>query len=246
MTILAKSKLTTVDFPSPYYSSRCGKRIDRITIHHAAGVVSAKTLGLIFQSTGRNGSANYGIGNDGQIGCYVDECYRAWTSGSAENDQRAVTIEVSNCQMGGTWPVSDKAYDALIALCVDICRRNGIKELRFTGDQTGNLTMHRYFQRTACPGEYLARKFQEIAETVNDILRGDEPMTAEEKRAFESLEKQAGTSVNTVDQAPEWAKDTLKKLTDRGILQGDGASLSLSMQMVRMFVILDRAGMFDD
>ena len=70
-------------------------------------------------------------------------------------------------------------------------------------------------------------------------------MTAEEKRAFEALEKQAGTSVNTVDQAPEWAKDTLKKLTDRGILQGDGASLSLSMQMVRMFVILDRAGMFD-
>lgn len=69
-------------------------------------------------------------------------------------------------------------------------------------------------------------------------------MTAEEKRAFETLEKQAGATVDTVEQAPAWAKKTLKKLTTRGILQGDGTSLRLSEQMVRMLVILDRAGMF--
>ena len=243
---MGKSKLAVIDLPSPHYSSRCGRRIDRITIHHAAGIASAKTLGLLFQNPARMGSANYGIGNDGQIGCYVDEQYRAWTSGSAENDRRAVTVEVSNCKAGGTWPVSDKAYDALIWLCVDICRRNGIKALRFTGDKTGNLTMPRYFQRTTCPGDYLASRFGEIAETVNAILRGEEPMTAEEKKAFETLQGQAGTSIDTVEQAPVWAKDTLRKLTERGILQGDGTGLGLSWQMVRMLVILDRAGMFKD
>lgn len=243
---MAKSKLAAVNLPSPHYSSRCGRRIDRITIHHAAGVASAKTLGLLFQNPARMGSANYGIGNDGQIGCYVDEQHRAWTSGSAENDRRAVTIEVSNCKAGGEWPVSEEAYDALIGLCVDICRRNGIEALRFTGDKTGNLTMHRYFQSTACPGEYLASRFGEIAETVNAILRGEEPMTAKEKAAFEALEKQAGTSIDTVEQAPAWAKGTLKKLTERGILQGDGTGLGLSWQMMRMLVILDRAGMLGD
>lgn len=241
---MAKSTLATVILPSPHYSSRCGRRIDRITIHHAAGIASARTLGLLFQNPARGGSANYGIGNDGEIGCYVDEKYRAWTSGSDENDRRAVTIEVSNCKAGGDWPVSDRAYDALIRLCADICRRNGIGALRFTGDKTGNLTMHRYFQPTACPGEYLARRFGAIADAVNAKLRGEEPMTAEEKRAFETLEKQAGATVDTVEQAPAWAKETLKKLTTRGILQGDGTSLRLSEQMVRMLVILDRAGIF--
>ena len=214
---MAKSTLATVILPSPHYSSRCGRRIDRITIHHAAGIASARTLGLLFQNPARGGD---------------------------ENDRRAVTIEVSNCKAGGDWPVSDRAYDALIRLCADICRRNGIGALRFTGDKTGNLTMHRYFQPTACPGEYLARRFGAIADAVNAKLRGEEPMTAEEKRAFETLEKQAGATVDTVEQAPAWAKETLKKLTTRGILQGDGTSLRLSEQMVRMLVILDRAGMF--
>ena len=88
---MAKSTLATVILPSPHYSSRCGRRVDRITIHHAAGIASARTLGLLFQNPARGGSANYGIGNDGEIGCYVDEKYRAWTSGSDENDRRAVT-----------------------------------------------------------------------------------------------------------------------------------------------------------
>ena len=47
---MAKSTLATVILPSPHYSSRCGRRIDRITIHHAAGIASARTLGLLFQN----------------------------------------------------------------------------------------------------------------------------------------------------------------------------------------------------
>ena len=36
-----------------------------------------------------------------------------------------------------TGTVSDKALKATIELCVDICKRNGIKKLNYTGDKSG-------------------------------------------------------------------------------------------------------------
>lgn len=50
---------------------------------------------------------------------------------------------------------------------------------------------------------------------------------------------------NTLDEMPGWAKPTIEKLLDKDILQGDGAGLDLSHDMVRMLVIQDRAGVFD-
>lgn len=152
--------------------------IDKITIHHMAGNLSVETCGNIFSGT-RQTSSNYGIGSDGRVGLYVDEKDRAWTSGSRENDYHAITIEVANDQIGGDWHISDKALSKLIELCVDICKRNGIKKLNYTGDKTGNLTMHCWFQATACPGPYLKSKFQYIADSVNKLLV--EPPKADQK-----------------------------------------------------------------
>jgi len=68
--------------------------------------------------------------------------------------------------------VSLLAYKSLINLCVDICRRNGIKKLIYTGDAKGNLTEHRYFSATLCPGPYLHDRMGAIANAVNAILLG--------------------------------------------------------------------------
>ncbi len=137
-----------------------------------AGDLSVEKCGNIFKPAARKGSSNYGIGTDGRVGLYVQECNRAWTSGNADNDQMAVTIEVANDVIGGNWHVSDKAYAKLIDLCVDICKRNGIKALRWTGGKDGNLTCHYMFQATACPGPYLKSKMQDIANQVNAKLSG--------------------------------------------------------------------------
>lgn len=48
---------------------------------------------------------------------------------------------------------------------------------------------------------------------------------------------------NKVEELPDWAVPTVQKLVDNGILQGNGEGLDLSHDMVRMLVILDRAGM---
>lgn len=155
---------------SPNHSGKRNKPITKITIHHVAGVVSVETLGNIFAPTSRYASSQYGIGFDGRIGQYVDEANRAWTSGNADNDNQAVTIEVSNSATGGQWPVSDLVLDRLIDLCVDICKRNAIKVVTFTGDATGTLTLHKYFQQTSCPGPYLESKMTYIAQQINARL----------------------------------------------------------------------------
>ena len=154
---------------SPNCNARTSK-IKKITIHHAACVASAEAIGSIFASSSRQASSNYGVGNDGKIAMYVEEKNRAWTSSNFENDNQAVTIEVSNSAGAPNWPVSDKAMEATIKLCVDICKRNGIEKLNFTGNKNGNLTMHCYFASTACPGPYLKGKFAWIAEEVNRRL----------------------------------------------------------------------------
>lgn len=168
---MAISKLATYIQLSPNYTKMTNKKNKKITIHHVAGITNVKALGGLFANPSRQASSNYGIGNDGNIGCYVDEDNRSWCSSSRANDEQAITIEVSNSTLGPDWKVSDKAMAALIELCVDICERNGIEELNFTGDATGNLTMHKYFAATACPGPYLESKFQWIADTVNAKLK---------------------------------------------------------------------------
>lgn len=155
---------------SPNSTNPRKSTIKKITIHHMAGNLSVETCGNVFAPRTRKGSANYGIGSDGRVGMYVEEKNRAWTSSNADNDNQAVTIEVANDVIGGNWHVSDKALAKLIDLCTDICKRNGIKKLNFTGDKNGNLTMHKYFAATACPGQYLESKFPYIANEVNKRL----------------------------------------------------------------------------
>lgn len=51
---------------------------------------------------------------------------------------------------------------------------------------------------------------------------------------------------NTVAECPGWAQKTIQKLIDKGFLTGDGKSLDLSHDMVRLLVIHDRAGVFGE
>lgn len=167
---MSNSSLVNYTKLSPNCNKPRNHKIDTITIHHMAGVMSVEQCGAVFAQSSRQASSNYGIDSNGRVGLYVDEANRSWCSSNAENDNRAITIEVSNDKIGGNWHVSNKALAKLIELCVDICKRNSIKRLNYTGDKTGNLTMHRWFAATACPGEYLASKFSYIAEQVNEKL----------------------------------------------------------------------------
>ena len=47
------------------------------------------------------------------------------------------------------------------------------------------------------------------------------------------------------DNMPEFARPTIRKLCDKGILKGEKQGLNLTYDMLRIFTVLDRAGVFD-
>lgn len=159
---------------SPNRNSPRADKIKKIAIHHTAGVLSVETIGNIFSGGSRSASSNYGIGSDGRVGMYVEEKDRSWCTSSGWVDNQAITIECSNSSTGGDWPVSDLVLNKLVLLCVDICKRNGLTEVSFTGDQNGTLVMHKWFAATACPGPYLSGKFAWIASEINKRLKGED------------------------------------------------------------------------
>lgn len=164
---------------SPNKTKRTAK-IDTITIHHAAGNVSVEQMGKQFQTSDRgHASANYGIGTDGRIALYVEENYKANTSTNSANDNRAITFEVANDGGASTdWHISDKALNALIELVADCCKRNDIKALKWSDNKDDrikhkdgcNMTVHKDFVATECPGKYLMSKMNYIASEVNKKL----------------------------------------------------------------------------
>jgi hypothetical protein len=173
---MAKStlaKLTVPAHPNNYAQGRSGYKICKFTPHHMAGILTAEQCGKIFQNPTRKASSNYGIGNDGTIACYVEEENRAYTSSSKSNDCQAITVEVSNCEIGGEWKISDAAWNSLVALAVDVCQRYNFR-LEYDGTKNGSLTRHNMFAATSCPGPYLQNRFSELAETVNKILDGEQ------------------------------------------------------------------------
>lgn len=167
---MSNSPLVNYTKLSPNCNKPRNKPISKITIHHMAGNLTVEQCGEIFAKSSRQASSNYGIDSKGRVGLYVDEANRSWCSSSPENDHMAITIEVANDGGEPDWHVSDKALSKLIDLCVDICQRNGIEKLNYTGTKAGNLTMHKWFAPTACPGKYLESKFPYIANEVNKRL----------------------------------------------------------------------------
>ena len=174
---MSNSSLVNYTKISPNRTSPRTHAIDTITIHCVVGQVTVESLGNIFAPTSKQASSNYGIGKDGKIGMYVEEKDRSWCSSNAANDHRAVTIEVAS-DTTEPYAVTSAAYNALLDLVTDICKRNGIKKLVWSTNKSDrvnhkngcNMTVHRDYANKSCPGTYLYERHGEIAAEVNRRL----------------------------------------------------------------------------
>lgn len=225
--MMSNSSLVRYTKLSPNCTKPRNHVIDTITIHCMAGNLSVETCGEVFAPTSRQASSNYGIGSDGRIALYVDEANRSWCTSSSSNDNRAVTIEVANCGGAPDWPVSDKAYAALLDLVTDICKRNGIKKLLWKGDKSligqvdkQNMTVHRWFAAKACPGDYLYNRHAAIAEEVNKRLGAvttpATPPAGTGSAAVSYLVKVTATELN-IRKGPGTNYATNGSIKDKGI-----------------------------
>lgn len=171
------SLVTYKNITKKHKTSPRNHAIDTITIHCVVGQWTAKQICDYFANTDKKASCNYAVGKDGSIGLCVDESDRSWCSSNKANDNRAITIEVAS-DTKSPYAVTDKAYKALIELCADICKRNGIKQLVWSNDKKvrvnhlngANMTCHRDFVLKACPGDYLYNREGDIANKVNAKL----------------------------------------------------------------------------
>lgn len=178
-TMYTNSPLASAAIISPNKNSPRNHAIDTITIHHMGCFPSpsAKDQAKRFQQKSRQASANYCIGNDGDIVLCVEEKDRSWCSSSASNDNRAITIEVANSSGAPNWEISPLAMQSLLNLCTDICKRNNIKALLWQDNKKligkidqQNMTIHQWFAATACPGPFLHSMMGAIAFCVNQQL----------------------------------------------------------------------------
>ena len=180
---MSNSKLVNYTKLSPNHSGARTHSIDRITPHCVVGQCSVETLGNIFMNANREASCNYGIGADGRVLLCVDEGNRSWCSSSNSNDQRAVTIECAS-ETYHPYEMNSNVYNSLVKLCVDICKRNGKKKLLWFNDKNKALnyspksdemliTVHRWFDNKACPGEWLYNRLGDLAKRVTEKLGGN-------------------------------------------------------------------------
>lgn len=171
---MSNSSLVNIKVPAHsnnYTVGRSGRKIEKIAIHHMAGILTAKQCGGIFQNGSRKASSNYGIGKDAEVGLYVDEANTSYCNSNWDSNCKSVTIETSNSSLGGDYPVSDAVLNKLIELVADIAKRNNLGKLV----KGQNLVWHRMYAATTCPGDYLLSKMDYIAEQANKINNIEKP-----------------------------------------------------------------------
>lgn len=263
---MSESTLPTYRNLSPNCSTRQGT-IVAISIHCTAGRAdnTARQIvdGVRFvrYDPAAGASTTYAIGGDGSIAQGLSESKRQWCT-SSKIDHRCVTIEVAS-NMDGT-QVTQAAYRALIDLCVDICRRNGIPALRWdAGIETKNilknwnshpnwyervnLIPHRYFAAKACPGDWLFSRFGQIAAEVNKRLAGEQEeneMDIEkltDEQAYIILQKAARYEANLPE--PDWSKQEGHWAAAQASGTMDGTRPEAPVKRCELAAVLGRKGL---
>ena len=127
-----------------------------------------------------------------------------------------------------------------------------------TPGSSDSITAHQYYEVTAAnaPTVYLEVGFHDNAEEAQWIIDHKQEIAEAIVRGlcnyygvtYIAPEEQEESEMrfNTIEEVPGYAKETIQKLVDNGLLSGkkDG-SLDLSEDMIRMLVINDRAGLYD-
>lgn len=93
------------------------------------------------------------------------------------------------------------------------------------------------FERPADQSEAVQKKRASFGQEFYDELSGVSVTSEKVKEGNE-------VRYNSLSDLPDWAKPTIEKMIAKGLLNGNGENLDLSLDMVRVFVINDRAGLY--
>ena len=162
--------------PSPYFSSRNGKKIDGVVIHTTVGSYQG-TINY-FQSNTYLVSAHYVVSLAGEITQMVDEDKAAHHAGRVSNAKTPVykgfnpnwnTVGIENADDKDPHGANrENQYPALSRLVADICKRNGIPIDR------NHICGHReIYDKKTCPGNIDVDRVVNMARAVSNQNPGD-------------------------------------------------------------------------
>ena len=218
---------------------------DMVVIHHTGCNDIDATAEQIHGWHKQNGWAGIGyhyvVRKDGTI----ERGRPEWAIGSHAYGENSHTIGI---HVSGDFEQAEPTTEQVENCCeliADICTRYGIPIDR------EHIVGHGELMATSCPGNNLQVLINNgtIAGKANYYANPTETSSVDGAKA-------EGTRItqrfNTIDSCPDWAQETVKKMIDKGLLNGGGlqddngypADLDLSLDMLRLFVVNDRAGLY--
>ena len=159
---------------------------------------------------------------------------RCWGCASGRNGSYNDShIQFEICEDKGDGIYLAKVYQEAAELCAYLCSQYNIpvSEIRSHAEayQDGYASNH------GDPDHWL-----ELFGLTMDDFRKDVQRVLDGK----AWEEVVDMVYNTIAELPEYAKPTIQKLINLGYLKGSENGLDLSKDMIRILVILDRAGVF--
>lgn len=239
---------------SNYSAKRGGNPIKYIVIHYTANNGdTAQNNCKYFNSPNRKASAHYFVGRDGVFQS-VQDIHTAWHCGGSSYKHKycrnANSIGIEMCSKidgNGKYYIENSVIDNAIDLTKHLMDKYNIP--------SNNVIRHYDVTGKACPEPFV--RDENLWENFKSQLE-DKAMTNEEKVKFNKLVDVVSTLQTTIDKLanpmiynyidknmPEWARPTIQKLVDKGILQGDENGLGLTYSDLRYLVWNDRAGLYD-
>ena len=165
-----------------------------------------------------DGGGKYGIANANSVG--VEMCVNADGDYSAAMQNTAKVVRSLMKELGVPFERVIRHYDASRKNCpASMSYNNWEKWKEFLAMlKSEGLTVDQYNE--------LKMMIQDLSMKVDKLLN---PMI------YNYID----------DNMPGWARPTIQKLVDKGVLQGDGNGLNLTEEAMRILVINDRTGLYD-
>ena len=196
---------------------------------------TARQNASYFAQVNSQTSVHY-IVDDGEIIEIIPPDQKSYGTSSREHNERGIQIEM--CHPDASGKISETTLANVVWLCRELMERYGITEIIRHYDVTGK----------RCPLWYVNHP-EEWEVLLERIVEGEDEMTEELERRLTAIEAVTVNRMiyNYVDEnMPEWARGTVQKLMDRGYLRGTDEGLGLDDSMLRVLVMLDRAGAFGE
>lgn len=230
--------------PSNYRKGR-GFPVHWIVLHFTAnnGDTAKNNADYFANNANLRASAHYFV-DPNEIYQSVKDTDTAWhcgreRGGSYFNDCRnanSIGIEMCSVIRNGVYVIPDETVRNAAELVRYLMERHHVPVSR--------VCRHYDVTHKSCPEPWVRNPKQ--WEKFLEMLEAEDMTEAQTRKIAQEEIKKANAKVyDRVQDCPEWAKDTVQRLVNKGFLQGDeNGKLGLTEDLMRVLVINDRAHLY--